>query len=89
MKRKSIVATRDAAVAAQTRLPSVQAQLAQAQLLAVATPFNANKGLEVGRGNAVAPPRGAYRGPAMTRYRYFSFTGSGAAPGASGSGVVL
>ncbi len=39
--------------------PAQQAQLAQAQALACAMPFNANKALESGRDNAVAPPKGA------------------------------
>ena len=40
---------------------SRQAQLAQAQALAAAMPFNPGKALEIGRANATAPPRGAHR----------------------------
>ena len=35
------------------------AQLNQAQALAVAMPFNMGKALEIGRENAISPPRGA------------------------------
>ena len=40
------------------KAPSVETQLAQAQALAAAMPYNTGKALEVGRQNAVAPPRG-------------------------------
>ncbi len=36
------------------------AQRAQAQALAAAMPFNAGKALEIGRDNAITPPRGAH-----------------------------
>ena len=59
MKKPLKPVTRDVAATTQNDLPSVPTQMAQAQALAVAMPFNANKRLEVGRDNAVAPPRGA------------------------------
>ena len=39
--------------------PAVEVQLAQAQALAQAMPFNTGKAHEFGRKNAIAPPRGA------------------------------
>ena len=38
---------------------SVETQAAQAQALAAAVPYNTGKALEIGRQNAVAPPRGS------------------------------
>jgi catalase len=42
--------------------PAVEAQREQAQALAAAMPFNAGKALELGRDNAISPPRGATSG---------------------------
>jgi len=59
MKRNHKVATPAAAARAPDHVPSVEAQRAQAQALATAMPFNAGKALELGRDNAISPPRGA------------------------------
>ena len=46
----------EAATASREPLP--EAQLKQAQALAAAMPFNTRKALEIGRENAISPPRG-------------------------------
>ncbi len=61
MKKPPKPATPNAAVndaAHPDHARAVQAQLAQAQALAVAMPFNAIKALEIGREGAISPPRG-------------------------------
>ncbi|MDL2339605.1 MAG: catalase, partial [Pseudomonadota bacterium] len=59
MKKTHKSARPDAAVTAHDHVPSAEAQRAEAQALAVAMPFNENKALELGRENAISPPRGA------------------------------
>jgi catalase len=59
MKKNHKAAGPGAAARAHDHVPSIEAQRAQAQALAVAMPFNANKALELGRDNAISPPRGA------------------------------
>ena len=59
MKKPLIADKLKPAAAKPGPLPSAQAQMSQAQALAVAMPLNANKPFEVGRDNALAPPRGA------------------------------
>ncbi len=46
------------AKATENMAASVETQAAQAQALAAAVPYNTGKALEIGRQNAVAPPRG-------------------------------
>ena len=59
MKKVIKAARPDAAATSHDRRHALAAQRDQVQALAAAMPFNANKGLELGRDNAVAPPRGA------------------------------
>ena len=58
MKKTLKAAKPDTAATTHDHVPSVEAQRAQAQALAAAMPFNANKALELGRDNAISPPRG-------------------------------
>jgi catalase len=70
-----------------------EAQLAQAQALAAAMPFNAGKALEIGHGNAISPPQGAHRSveaPAATastlsQGNISAKTGAGARPDGRGA----
>ena len=59
MKKTPVPGKPDAAAVKPGHPPSMQAQEAQSEALAASMPFNANKALEIGRDNAVWPPRGA------------------------------
>ena len=59
MKKTPVPGKPDAPAVKPGHPPSMQAQEAQSEALAASMPFNANKALEIGRDNAVWPPRGA------------------------------
>ncbi|MCX8521316.1 MAG: catalase [Rhodoferax sp.] len=59
MKNPSAPGKPDAAAVKPGHPSAMQAQEAQSEALAASMPFNSNKVLEIGRDNAVSPPRGA------------------------------